>query len=70
MTDFIIRAYGWQELAIEYAPDLTPESVDPAPSGYHRRVSRRTLAGRIKYLPVSEWVGTYSELGRDLFLNN
>ena len=27
MTDFIIRAYGWQELAIGYAPDLTPESA-------------------------------------------
>lgn len=41
--------------------------IDPAPSGYHRRVSRRTLAGRIKYLPVSEWVGTYFGLIRDLF---
>ena len=40
--------------------------IDPAPSGYHRRVSRRTLAGRIKYLPVSEWVGTYFGLIRDL----
>lgn len=25
--NFIIRAYGWQELAILYAPDLTPESA-------------------------------------------
>ncbi len=26
-NNFKIRAYGWQELAILYAPDLTPESA-------------------------------------------
>ena len=27
INDFYVRAYGWQELAILYAPDLTPESA-------------------------------------------
>ena len=27
INDFKIRTYGWQELAILYAPDLTPESA-------------------------------------------
>ena len=27
INDFHVRAYGWQELAILYAPDLTPESA-------------------------------------------
>ena len=31
MEDFKIRTYGWQELAILYAPDLTPESAAPIP---------------------------------------
>ena len=27
LDKFPIRSYGWQELAILYAPDLTPESA-------------------------------------------
>lgn len=27
INSFEIRSYGWQELAILYAPDLTPESA-------------------------------------------
>lgn len=27
INEFKIRAYGWQELAILYAPNLTPESA-------------------------------------------
>lgn len=27
ISKFNLRAYGWQELAILYAPDLTPESA-------------------------------------------
>ena len=27
INNFEIRSYGWQELAILYAPDLTPESA-------------------------------------------
>lgn len=27
MCDFLIKAYGWQELAVLYAPELTPESA-------------------------------------------
>lgn len=25
--EFVIRTYGWKELAIRYAPDLTPHSA-------------------------------------------
>ena len=36
MEDFKIRTYGWQELAILYAPDLTPESAGKRLSSWIR----------------------------------
>lgn len=36
MENFKIRAYGWQELAILYAPDLTPESAGKRLSSWIR----------------------------------
>ncbi len=36
MEVFKIKAYGWQELAILYAPDLTPESAGKRLSNWVR----------------------------------
>ena len=36
MGNFKIRTYGWQELAILYAPDLTPESAGKRLSSWIR----------------------------------
>lgn len=36
MENFKIRTYGWQELAILYAPDLTPESAGKRLSSWIR----------------------------------
>lgn len=36
MEDFKIRTYGWQELAILYALDLTPESAGKRLSSWIR----------------------------------
>ena len=36
MENFKIRTYGWQELAIPYAPDLTPESAGKRLSSWIR----------------------------------
>ena len=36
MEDFKIRSYGWQELAILYAPALTPESAGKRLSSWIR----------------------------------
>ena len=36
MENFKTRTYGWQELAILYAPDLTPESAGKRLSSWIR----------------------------------